>query len=69
MSDISVHHSKEEREGHNEVNARISFFVGRDRVFVYDLLENSCEFIQFEVSWRVECRCWHSLNLQIVLSR
>ena len=68
MPDISIHHSKEEGEGDDEVYAWVCFFVGWNGVFIYYLLENSREFIQLEVSWRVKRRCRYSFDLQIVLS-
>ena len=48
MSNITVHHSKEEGEGNNEVNTWIGFLIGGNSVLVNDLLERSRKLIQLE---------------------
>jgi hypothetical protein len=48
MPDITEHHSKEEREGHDREEAGIDFFVARYTIGVDDLLVCPVEIIKSE---------------------
>ena len=68
MSNVTIHYSKEEWECNDEGDSRVSFFISRNSVLKHDLLECSCEFVQFEVSRRIQLICRNLFYLQIVLS-
>ena len=45
MSDISKHHTEQEREGHTSKNCWVDLFVSWYSVSIDDLLEHLCELI------------------------
>jgi len=54
MTNISKHHSEEEREDGNCEKSRVYFFVPRDTIGIDYFLERGSEVVSFEVSGRTD---------------
>ena len=63
MANVTVHHSKQEWERHNQSYPGVCLLVCRNGVLVYDLLEHSSELVCLEVGWGVKLVSWNLLQL------
>ena len=58
MSNVTVHHPKEEWERDTDIETRVSFLIGWNSILVDDLLERCSKRIEFEESrwFQLICR-------------
>ena len=66
MSNIAVHHSKQEWEANDRVNCRVDFFVRRHSILINHHLEVLGELIGLETCRWVELAGVYFFDLQIV---
>ena len=53
MANIAEHNTEQERESHDREDCGVDFLVHRYAICVHDLLEDVCEVISLNVSWRL----------------
>jgi hypothetical protein len=66
MGHISVHHSKEEWEGHASKDTWVHFFVIRHTIGIGNGLENKSELIGLEMRWRNDSMIFSLIDLRSI---